>query len=158
MLSVEECQQRLSQTFSVKRSLGGILSISGPVQGKVRGLGFHMHRRPNYGNIFFPLLFGALASRPKGTFVQARVHFPLASILLAVFFSLLGFMFQLNNLLTLFPERSLSSWLIYLWPSLVFGSICVIVTGIGVIMYVRDSIFLKRHIRALLNASDEYDI
>ncbi len=152
ILPIEECQRLISDAFKDKRQMGGILSGSGPVAGKVRGLNFHMHRRPDYGNIFFPFLFGVLASEPKGTLVQASVRFPLASVLLTIFFLLLGLLFQLNNMFMSAPENSFVSWLIYLWPLLVFGSICIVMMGVGLIKYNLDGAFLERYLRRLLEA------
>lgn len=85
-LSVEECQQRLHQAFSVKRKiLWGVFVDYGPVRGGVKGSKFHMYRIPRYRNLFFPFLFGTLASETKGTVIRAKIRFPIASIILAPF-------------------------------------------------------------------------
>lgn len=151
-LSVDECQQRLNKVFTPKRTLRGFLFGSEPTRGKVKDLRFHMYRKQNFGNMFFPYLFGVLENRQEGTFVKAKVHFPLASILLSIFFILLGLLFQVNNLVTLSPN---GSWFAFFWPLLVFGSLCGIVIVSGVIFYFYDSTFLKRYLRRLLGASSE---
>src|SRR5574340_232213 len=148
-LSVSECQQRLNQAFTPKRTLRGFLFGSEPTWGQVKGLRFHMYRKQRFGNMFFPYLFGVIESGQEGTFVKAKVHFPLASILLSVFFVLLGLLFQVNNLVTLSLN---GNWFTLLWPLLVSGLLCGTVIVSGVIFYFHDGAFLKLYLQRLLSA------
>ena len=149
-LSIPECQQRLHQTLNPKRGIfEWLFGSNTPMAGRIKGSKFHVYRRPRCRNIYFPFFSGILESEPPGTMVKVKVQCPIAAIIEIPFFLLLGFLFELNNLLTM-KVSSLASWLVFLSPLLVSGLISASILCISVVTYRNDCAFIEKYLKRVL--------